>query len=212
MTYLGSIFKSKDITLPTKVHLVKAMVFPVVIYGCESCPVKNAEQQELCFWTVVLEKTLESPLDCKGIQPINPKGNQPWIFTGRTDAQPEAPMLRPSDAKNWLIRKHPDAGKDWRREEKGVTEGEMVGWHHRCNIHEFEQAPGKLVMDREAWHAAVHGLAKSQTWLSDWTELNWLTYSGNLLYTSWKPNPREVSVQSLFYIHCYLGSLSINIL
>ena len=212
MTYLGSIFKSKDITLPTKVHLVKAMVFPVVIYGCESCPVKNAEQQELCFWTVVLEKTLESPLDCKGIQPINPKGNQPWIFTGRTDAQSEAPMLRPSDAKNWLIRKHPDAGKDWRREEKGVTEGEMVGRHHRCNIHEFEQAPGKLVMDREAWHAAVHGLAKSQTWLSDWTELNWLTYSGNLLYTSWKPNPREVSVQSLFYIHCYLGSLSINIL
>ena len=93
-----------------------------------------------CFWTVVLEKTLESPLDCKEIMPVNPKGNQPWLFTGRTDA--EAPILWQSDAKSWLIRKDPDAGKDWRQEEKGMTQDEMVGWHHWLNGHEFEQAPG----------------------------------------------------------------------
>ena len=82
-----------------------------------------------CFWTVVLEKTLENPLDCKEIQPVNPKGNQSWIFIGRTDAEAETPILWPPDAKNWLIGKDPDAGKDWRREEKGTTEVEMVGWH-----------------------------------------------------------------------------------
>ena len=95
-----------------------------------------------CFWTVVLEKTLESPLDCKEIQPVRPKGNQSWIVIGRTNAEAEAPILWPPDAKNWLIGKDPDAGKEWRREEKGMTEDEMVGWHHRFNGHEFEQAPG----------------------------------------------------------------------
>ena len=93
-----------------------------------------------CFWTVVLEKTLEIPLDCKEIQPVYPKGNQSWIFIGRTDA--EAPIFWPPDAKNWLIWKDPDAGKDWRQEEKGMTEEEMVGWHHRLDGHEFEQALG----------------------------------------------------------------------
>ena len=92
-----------------------------------------------CFWTVVLGKTLESPLDCKEIQPVNPKGNQSWIFTGMTDA--EAPILWPPDAKSWLIRKDLDTGKDW-RQEKGMTEDEMVGKHHQLNGHEFEQAPG----------------------------------------------------------------------
>ena len=118
------------------------------------------------FQTVVLEKTLESPLDCTEIKPVNAKGNQPWIFIGRTDA--EAPILWPSDAKNWLIGNNSDAGKDWRQEEKGTTEDEMVGWHHQLNGHEFEQIPGDL-MDREGWLAANHGVAKSQTWLSDWT-------------------------------------------
>ena len=93
-----------------------------------------------CFWTVVLEKTLESPLDCKEIQPVHPKGNQSWIFIGRTDAEAEAPILWPPDVKNWLLRKDPDAGKDWRQEEKGMTEDEMVGWHHWFDGHEFEQA------------------------------------------------------------------------
>ena len=95
-----------------------------------------------CFWTVVLEKTLESPLDSKEIQPVHPKGNQSWIFIGRTDAEAETPILWPPDMKNWLIWKDPDAGKDWRWEEKGMTEDEMVGWHHRLNGHEFEQALG----------------------------------------------------------------------
>ena len=95
-----------------------------------------------CFWTVVLEKTLESPLDCKEIKPVHPKGNQPWIFIGKTDAEAEAPILWPPDAKNWLFGKDPDAGKDWRQEEKGMIEDEMVGWHHWLNRHEFEQALG----------------------------------------------------------------------
>ena len=99
------------------------------------------------FWTVVLEKTLESPLDSKKIQSVNPKGNQTWIFIGRTDAKAEAPILWPADAKNWLIWKDPDAGKDWRWEEKGTTEDKTVGWHHRLSGHEFEQAPG--VGDRQ---------------------------------------------------------------
>ena len=95
-----------------------------------------------CFWTVVLEKTLESPLDSKETQPVNPKGNQSWIFIGRTDAEAETPILWPRDVKNWLIWKDSDAGKDWRREEKGTTGDKMVGWHHRLNGHEFKQAPG----------------------------------------------------------------------
>ena len=99
----------------------------------ESCALKN-----WCFWTVGLEKTLESPLDCKKIQPVYPKGNQSWIFIGRTDVEAETPIIWPPDAKNWLIWKDPDVGKDWRREEKGTTEDKMVGWHHQVNGHEFE--------------------------------------------------------------------------
>ena len=95
-----------------------------------------------CFWTVVLEKTLESPLDYKEIQPVNPKGNQFWIFIGWTDAEAETPVLWPPDVKNWLFREDHDAGKDWKQEEKGMTEDEMVGWHHQLDGHEFEQASG----------------------------------------------------------------------
>ena len=98
--------------------------------------------KNLCFWTVVLEKTLESPLDCKEIQPVHPKGNQSWIFIGRTDSEAETPVLWPPHAKNWLIGKDPDAGKDWRQEEKGMTVDEMVEWHHWLNEHEFKQALG----------------------------------------------------------------------
>ena len=125
-----------------------------------------------CFWTVVLEKTLESPLDCKENQPVHPKGDQSWVFIGRSDAEAETPILWPSDVKSWLIWKDPDAGKDWRQEEKGMTEDEMVWWHHQLNGMGLGGL-WELVMDREAWCAAVHGVTKSRTWLSDWTVLNW---------------------------------------
>ena len=135
MTNLDSILKNRDITLPTKVRLVKAIVFPLVMYGCESWTIKKTEMKNWCFGTMVLEKTLESPLDCKEIKPVNPKGSQSWLFFGRTDAEAEAPELWPPDARNWLTGKDPDAGKDWRQEEKGMTEDEMVGWHHQFNGH-----------------------------------------------------------------------------
>ena len=119
-----------------------------------------------------VEKTLESPLDCQEIQPVHPKGDQSWVFIGRTDVDVEAPIVWPPDAKSWLIWKDPDAGKAWRQEEKGATEDKMVAWHHQLDWHEFEKALG--VGDGwEAWHVEVHGVAKSWTWLSDWTELNW---------------------------------------
>ena len=192
MKNLDSILKSRDITLLTKVHLVKATGFPVVTYGCESWTIKKAEcwrtdafelwcwrrllrvpwiarsnqsilkevspeyslerlmlklkhqlpvVKNWCFQTFVLEKPLENHLDCK-IKPVNPKGNQPWMFTGRTHAEGETPILRQPDAESWLIWKDPDAGKDWGQEEKGMTEDEMVGWHHRLNGHEFGWTPG----------------------------------------------------------------------
>ena len=130
MTNLDSILKSRDITLPTKVCLVKVMVFPVVMYGCESWTVKKLSTEELMLWTVVLEMTLESPLDCIVIKPVTPKGNQSWIFIRRIDA--EAPMLWPPDANSQLIRKDLDAGKDWGWK-KGMTENKIVGWHHWLN-------------------------------------------------------------------------------
>ena len=115
-----------------------------------------------CCWTVVLEKILESPLDCKEIQPVHPKGDQSWVFIGRTDAKAETPILWPHHAKSWLIGKDPDARRDWGQEEKGTTEDEMAGWHHRLDGHEFERTPG--VIDREAWRAVIHGVAKTEHW------------------------------------------------
>ena len=142
MTNLDSILKSRDITSPTKVHLVSQS------YGFSSSHVRMWElyykeswvPKNWWFWTVMLEKTLESPLDSKKIKPVSPKGTQSWIFIGRTDAK--TPILWPPDAKSWLTWKDPDAGNDWRREEKGSTEDEMIGWHHRLDGHEFEQSPG----------------------------------------------------------------------
>ena len=125
-----------------------------------------------CFWTVVLEKTLESPLDRKEIQPVNPKGNQSWIFIGRTDAEAESPTLQPPDVKNWRIGKDSDAGKDWRQEEEGITEDEMVGWHHHLNGHEFEKA--LWIGDRQERLACCspwgHKESDTTEWLN-WTEL-----------------------------------------
>ena len=177
MTNLDSILKSRDISLPTKVPLVKAMVFPVVMYGCESWTIKKAE----CRRTDVLNygigrRFLRVPWTARRSNQSILKEISPEF--GRTDAEAETPIFRPPHVKNWLTGQGPDARKDWRQEEKGTTEDEMVSWHHRLNGHEFEQAPG-VGTDREAWHATVRGVAKSWTQLSAW--LNWpimLTVSG----------------------------------
>ena len=136
MTNLDSLLKSRDVTLPTKVHLVKAMVFPVVMYRFESWTIKKAERQRIDAFELWCWRRLKSPLDCKEIQPVHPKGDQSWVFTGSTDAKAE--IFRLPDAKSGLIWKDPDAGKDWRQEEKGPIEDEMFGWHHRLDRHEFE--------------------------------------------------------------------------
>ena len=173
MTNLDSILKSRDITLPTKVCLGKAMVSPVVMYGCELDYKESWVLKNWCFWNVVLEKTLESPLDSKELQLVNCKGNQSWIFIGRTDAEAETLILSPPDAQNSIIGKDPDSGKDWRWE-KGTTEDEMVGGHHGLSGHKFEQVPG--VGDGQG------GLACCSPWgrkESDTTEqLNWTELKG----------------------------------
>ena len=138
MTNLDSILKSRSITLPTKVHIVKVTVSPVVMYGCELDHKEGWTPKNLCFQTVMLEKILESPLDSKEIKLVNPKGNQLWTFIGRTDAEAEAPKLWPPNAKSWLIGKELGAGKDWGQAEDGI-----VGWDHLLNRHEFEQTLGE---------------------------------------------------------------------
>ena len=141
--------------MPTNLHLVKAMVFPVVTYGCQSWTVKKAEHRRIdAFKLRCWRRLLRVP--CKEIQPVHPKGDQSWVFFGRTDAKAETPVLWPPDAKSRLIRKDPDTWKVW-RQKKGMTEGDMVGWHHWLNEHEFEQAPG----DGE-------GLERSLTCCSPW--------------------------------------------
>ena len=174
MTNLDSILKNWNITLPTKVCLVKAMVFPVVMYGCESWTIKSWVLKNWCFWTVVLEKTLESHLDCKEIQSVHPKGDQSWVFIGRTDVEAETPILWPPHVKSWLIGKDPDAGKDWMWVEKGMTEDEMVGCHHQLNGHEFEWTPGVGDGQGSLVCGSPWRRKESDTteWLN-WTELNW---------------------------------------
>ena len=135
-----------------------------------------------CFWTAMLEKTLESSLDCKEIQPVNPKGNQSWIFIGRTDVKAETPIIWPPDAKNWLIGKDPDAGRDWGQEEKGTTEDEMAGWHHQLDGRESEWNPGV---------GGQGGLPCCDSWghkesdtteRLNWTELNWTDYKWTAIF------------------------------
>ena len=178
MTNLDSVLKSRDITLLTKVYLDKAMVFLVIVYGCESWTIKKAEHRRIDF-KLWCWRRLESPLDCKEIKSVNPKGNQLWIFIGRTDAEAEVPILWPPDVKNWLIRKDPDAGKDWGQEEKGMTEDEMVGWHHQLSGQEFGWTPG--VGDGQGGLASCGlwgGRESDMTEWLNWTELNWYSHWG----------------------------------
>ena len=179
MTNLDSILKSRDITLPTKFHLVKAMVFPLVMYGCESWTVKKAEHRRMdAFELWCWKRLLRVPWTTRRSNQFHPKGVQSWVFIGRTDAEAGTPILWPPDVKSWLIWKDPEAEKDWGQEEKEVTEDEMVGWHHRLDGHGFGCTPG--VGDGQG------GLVCCSSWgcrvRHDWaTELNWTELSGKLL-------------------------------
>ena len=189
MTNLDSILKSRDITLPTKVRLVKAMVFPVVMYRCESWTVKKAECQRIdAFELWCWRRLLRVPWTARrSNQSIHSKGNQSWVFFGRIDAKAETPVLWPPDAKSWLIRRDPEAGKDWGQQEKGTTEDEMVGWHHWLNGHGFGWTLG--VGDGQGGLACCGSWGHKEsdkTEQLNWTELNpqnkcptpkfWLTY------------------------------------
>ena len=179
MTNLDSIFKSRDIA--NKGLSSQGYGFSSSrVWLWESDYKESWVPKNWCFWTVMLEKTLESFLDTKEVQPVHPKGNKSWIFIGRTDVEAETPILWPLDAKSCLIGKDPDSGKNWGQEEKGATEDEIFGWHHWLNGHGFGLQ--ELVMDREAWCAAAHEVVKSQIRLSAWTELNEIVFVAQMYF------------------------------
>ena len=201
MINLDSILKSRDITFPKEVCVVKVVIFPVEKWMWQLDHKESWVPKNWCFWTVVLEKTLESSLNWKEIKPVNPQGNQPWIFIGRTDAK--APILWPPDAKNWLIGKDPDAGKDWGWEEKGTTEDEMVGW-----LHSLTRWTWVWVNYRSWWWTEKPGVLQSmglQRVRHNWaTELNYCLTSAQLTvlldllkWDSWAQSPRQAAVCTL---------------
>ena len=172
MTNLDSVFKSRDITLPTKVHLVKAIVFPVAMYGCELDCKESWAPKIWCFWTVVFGRLLRVPWTAKRSNQSILKEISP-DFIERSDAEAEAPILWPPDTKNWLTGKDPDARKDWRQEEKGMTEDKMGGWHHWLDAHEFEQVPGIGIGQRSLACCSPWGRKESDTT----EQLNWTEWS-----------------------------------
>ena len=209
MTNLDGILKSRDITLSTKVRLVKAIVFPVVMYGFRVDCEESWAPKNWCFWTVVLEKTLGSPLDCKEIQPVHPKGDQLWVFIGRTDVEAEAPIIWPPHATSWLIGKDHVAGRYWGLEEKETTEkGDDWGWDG------WMASPTRWtwvwVNSRSWWCTGRPGVlrfmgshSKSWTRLRDWSELNWMRWmKWSLLYRV--KSERKTPIQ---YTNTYIWNL-----
>ena len=202
MTNLDSTLKSIDITLPTKVCLVEAMVFPVILYECDSSTVKQAECRRTDAFELWCWRSLDSPLDCREIQPVHPKGNQSSIFTERADSEAETPKLWPPGKKNWLIGKDPDAGKDRRQGEEGTTEDEMAGWHQWLDGHEFEWTLG--VGDGQG------GLACCSPWGSQRVRHDWateLTLFQSSVMKSFSILPRRQSYLCN-HIQCIVPSLS----
>ena len=226
MTNLDRILKSRDITLSTKVCIVTAVDFSSShVQMWELNHKEGWVPKNWCFPTVVLEKTFESPLHCKEIKLVNPKGNQFWMFIGRTDAEAEAPIFWPPNVKSWLNGKDPDAGKDWRQEEKGTTEDEMVGWRHWLNGHEFEQRTGKPgVLQFMGSQRAGHDLETEQQQVQNENVgpliQKWLKISGwwqqsikpkYCLQKAHMPNKAWSRSRSCHHQHCHSGPIFLKL-
>ena len=203
-----SITQNGFTTLKNPVLQLFKLLLDFQAFGNKSWASKN-----WCFWNVVLEKTFESPLDCKEIQPVHPKGDQSWVFTGRTDADAETPTLWPPDVKSWLIGKDHAAGRDWGQEEKGMTEDEMPGWQHRLNGHGFGWTPGVGDGQGDLTCCSSWGRGESDTteWLN-WTELNWYVYYCFCFAILWMACYWNHKLCSFFRLSCFTWNMNLKFL